>query len=158
MWRVRWNLWKSRSTWACELKCISLTSCYWDMPVTLHVSVWVEITETEETPTEEERHAPRERVSWNPAIILNSVRHFSHAPRERVSWNFFKSRFSVFVWMSRSTWACELKSLVNAVFHVLKSHAPRERVSWNICVVYMCFCQNRHAPRERVSWNHLCNM
>ena len=32
-------------------------------------------------------------------------------------------------------------------------HAPRERVSWNICVVYMCFCQNRHAPRERVSWN-----
>ena len=33
--------------------------------VTLHVSVWVEITETEEEPTEEEGHAPRERVSWN---------------------------------------------------------------------------------------------
>ena len=76
-------------------------------------------------------HAPRERVSWN--VTLGFALHTMHA--------------------SRSTWACELKS-VNGVFHVLTScHAPRERVSWNLWRILQKLQTLRHAPRERVSWN-----
>ena len=77
----------SRSTWACELKFCTLWSwCYivpvtlhvsvWvemprlpvittTCPVTLHVSVWVEIVWPCRCLTTLNRHAPRERVSWN---------------------------------------------------------------------------------------------
>ena len=55
--------------------------------------------------------------------------------------------------MSRSTWACELKSTTTYMRIAGVSHAPRERVSWNalsfISVIPVC----GHAPRERVSWN-----
>ena len=54
----------SRSTWACELKLVSI-SC---------VSVLV-------------RHAPRERVSWNILGGFRLENCICHAPRERVSWN-----------------------------------------------------------------------
>ena len=33
----------SRSTWACELKFVKICKYGWGIPVTLHVSVWVEI-------------------------------------------------------------------------------------------------------------------
>ena len=77
---------RSRSTWACELK----------------FPVWPLLSEYSS-------HAPRERVSWNVFMSFNSpllnvtlhvsvwveMLHFryhntdkSHAPRERVSWNF----------------------------------------------------------------------
>ena len=98
---------RSRSTWACELK----------------FPVWHLLSEYSS-------HAPRERVSWNVTYLLYTVFHCRHAPRERVSWN-HKVRWlvslllvtlHVSVWVeitrmvnvednkkSRSTWACELK-------------------------------------------------
>ena len=143
----------SRSTWACELKLIVLgfanfksshaprervswnqQFCYISRlghSVTLHVSVWVEISFgcgswiwTNES-----------RSTWACELKLfftfESYRYGGHAPRERVSWNSFVLRLpcyhlvtlhvSVWVeiahccairlchWSSRSTWACELK-------------------------------------------------
>ena len=98
---------KSRSTWACELKCAyALRSVLFGC------------------------HAPRERVSWNIYSKGERKPFNSHAPRERVSWNWKYHTYSFFapvtlhvsVWVeiynassplplaaSRSTWACELK-------------------------------------------------
>ena len=97
----------SRSTWACELKFIKLSYSSWVLS-----------------------HAPRERVSWNACCAWSDVHNNGHAPRERVSWNYmfcwcvwiFHVTLHVSVWVemtnmlfcaiikvSRSTWACELK-------------------------------------------------
>ena len=126
MWCVR----GSRSTWACELKCI-YKSC-----IVIGVSHaprervswnWI----VYHYARKQIGHAPRERVSWNCRISLfKAVSYKSHAPRERVSWNNFQLPFKlrnavtlhVSVWVeischknketsftSRSTWACELK-------------------------------------------------
>ena len=70
--RVSWNFTfrnceittASRSTWACELKCMV---CNANPRVT--------------------SHAPRERVSWNLSRFVNTAEVYRHAPRERVSWN-----------------------------------------------------------------------
>ena len=56
-------------------------------------------------------------------------------------------------WLSRSTWACELKFNVRWNYMIVSSHAPRERVSWNFCFHRHKMTKFRHAPRERVSWN-----
>ena len=98
--------------------------------VTLHVSVWVEMSAPDIlTDSWESRStwACELKLSIPPKLL--SVK--SHAPRERVSWNPFKS--GMYVWYS--------------------CHAPRERVSWNCQSAYERNCQHRHAPRERVSWN-----
>ena len=127
--RARKQCYKSRSTWACELKC----------------QRWA-------VPRRHRRHAPRERVSWNLYIEKNHgnsvvsrstwacelkfkrlvclIVNLRHAPRERVSWNEFCGCSGISVWVtlhvsvwveipvvidvstptvSRSTWACELK-------------------------------------------------
>ena len=55
--------------------------------------------------------------------------------------------------MSRSTWACELKSHWYTSTCFLFCHAPRERVSWNLWIRTFWDMQSGHAPRERVSWN-----
>ena len=121
----------SRSTWACELKSAPRSSGYQNGEVTLHVSVWVEI-------------------SWQTSGLLISIVTLhvsvwveipptlmptdflpSHAPRERVSWNTVQE----FLWL----WG--------------KGHAPRERVSWNAPPPSLIDFLKRHAPRERVSWN-----
>ena len=99
--------------------------------VTLHVSVWVEICP----------------FSWN---VSNDTR---HAPRERVSWNFLFVSFSALSRPSRSTWACELKFMGIDEDLRIVGHAPRERVSWNCTSHNRRECSSRHAPRERVSWN-----
>ena len=82
----------SRSTWACELKWIFrklavmisrhaprervswnplYTQCKYYSCVTLHVSVWVEITRSSSFTIELWSHAPRERVSWNFGLFLS---------------------------------------------------------------------------------------
>ena len=61
---------ESRSTWACELK-LSLRLC------------WIVLT----------GHAPRERVSWNLLSLAQLGLDRRHAPRERVSWNFLNTSF-----------------------------------------------------------------
>ena len=115
------------------------------------------------------RHAPRERVSWNPKSVCPYQQRFRHAPRERVSWNcysFFQLLHPVrhaprerVSWntlgaemkrttASRSTWACELKLFLYVVLLNWPCHAPRERVSWN------WFCRNFQNQRykSRSTW------
>ena len=95
--RVSWNNWvwivihrvnASRSTWACELKWFCR----------LHISKNL-------------CHAPRERVSWNPTfwqIVGNTGPVTLHVS----VWVEISSLApAVWVFQSRSTWACELKLL-----------------------------------------------
>ena len=120
-------------------------------------------------------HAPRERVSWNFPEDDLGYTNFGHAPRERVSWNLLQKfclltncvTLHVSVWVeimfspslgisvqkSRSTWACELKSLAVTCGISFSGHAPRERVSWNALRPWELRLDDCHAPRERVSWN-----
>ena len=149
-WRV-YEAVQSRSTWACELKyllyhryknitChaprerVSWNTAYWPIApcnvVTLHVSVWVEISFRKW-----KQRTVSSRSTWACELKFSN-RSFgiytpSHAPRERVSWNERRSQHQenmqvtlhVSVWVeitisgtptptirSRSTWACELKS------------------------------------------------
>ena len=120
----------SRSTWACELK---LTTGTWPL------RLWG-------------RHAPRERVSWNYSWLENSIFHtvtlhvsvwieisamdcglFTPLVTLHVSvWIEINAEVSnTAVAPSRSTWACELKSLEVVPVMSRSGHAPRERVSWN---------------------------
>ena len=93
--RVSWNLFHLKH---CPIWLVTLHVSVWvEMPatlkmlispgVTLHVSVWVEIKRTITRDLSTARHAPRERVSWNPYYR-----------------SYLPGRFG-----SRSTWACELK-------------------------------------------------
>ena len=123
------------------------------------MSVWVEIQGHSTMNLFHYRHAPRERVSWNFAKITYINNCSSHAPRERVSWNNIswallrnstlsrstwacelkseRSSFSGMVIASRSTWACELKCPYHSLSAYLWSgHAPRERVSWNVSTYF----------------------
>ena len=122
---------ESRSTWACELKCQACHTAPVDPSVTLHVSVWVEIAHIWHDTVCAERHAPRERVSWNSLWSLSVHSCCRHAPRERVSWN-----------------NCSPITIIQ-----IYGHAPRERVSWNAWRRTWQRRDRRHAPRERVSWN-----
>ena len=125
---------KSRSTWACELK------------LTLEKSL-----------TFTKSHAPRERVSWNAVILrkfeidLNVTLHVSVWVEiyvqfcenidylSRSTWacelKLLPYHAQMFERWSRSTWACELKLPDTNKFTAKTSHAPRERVSWN-CQVH----------------------
>ena len=65
----------------------------------------------------------------------------------------FEQRCLICRIMSRSTWACELKSINWIIDGINGCHAPRERVSWNEKRRNDILCEVSHAPRERVSWN-----
>ena len=77
---------QSRSTWACELKCIKL-----------HFR------------SKQSCHAPRERVSWN----LGNSYQLQNRCTSRSTWacelKFVKNFTKISNTPSRSTWACELK-------------------------------------------------
>ena len=98
---------RSRSTWACELKC-NITAC----KLTIH----------------------RSRSTWACELkCLERSRqavYVRHAPRERVSWNFLMILlpFQIFVTLHVSVWV-EIAYLT--LHERSMSHAPRERVSWN---------------------------
>ena len=150
--------------------------CHWrTLRVTLHVSVWVEIVVIIALTKSINRHAPRERVSWNFHECGGDIQAVRHAPRERVSWNDHRLQqaheiqvtLHVSVWVeirvsenltphsaSRSTWACELKYAWHTGYNQYIRHAPRERVSWNSRAVFHQLDNVSHAPRERVSWNY----
>ena len=158
-WNDRWRAYRgrtyrSRSTWACELKWKRL---HWFSNL-----LW-------------------SRSTWACELKLDSVLlSFSlnrHAPRERVSWNLmFSSKQHVIpVTLHVSVWVEMTFLLLLLTF--LRRHAPRERVSWNV-LIRLKFAQRGvtlhvsvwvemtnsngkpflftgHAPRERVSWNLL---
>ena len=89
---------------------VSYVTLLFQYLVTLHVSVWVEIGRSTLIFSKTERHAPRERVSWNSRPKRKKPPSLRHAPRERVSWNSVVSHRRIF----------------------RPGHAPRERVSWNL--------------------------
>ena len=153
----RWSVsnchFQSRSTWACELK--------WPHGRISRYS--------------QRGHAPRERVSWNYKYYFRQRITKCHAPRERVSWNPSLYQCKV-IFVSRSTWACELKFISLLPFNgsmVSRStwacelklvgqpwFFPKLNVTLHVSVWVEIHathlnkpqCQ-RHAPRERVSWN-----
>ena len=100
------------------------------------------------------RHAPRERVSWNPTnlgqfLVVNVTLHVSVWVEMD-----FQKLLTVFG-LSRSTWACELKCSNEPTSLYCVGHAPRERVSWNLQSRWCWYHWWSHAPRERVSWNSI---
>ena len=80
----------------------------WLYAVTLHVSVWVEI-----------------KVKKWKEVNYNVTLHVSVWVEMENSTNKRRIR------MSRSTWACELKYTLMLKCFLWAGHAPRERVSWN---------------------------
>ena len=125
------GVYASRSTWACELKWLLPPPATFSTKVTLHVSVWVEMRPPPKHPLQQLRHAPRERVSWNPLETTFTAVTPRHAPRERVSWNdsstFLAGIFCVTLHVS--VWV-EISTLTPLLLQRFR-HAPRERVSWN---------------------------
>ena len=143
----------SRSTWACELKWqnsqfLTVNTCHaprervswncakcsrrWKWPVTLHVSVWVEICEHGKRYWQK-----RSRSTWACELKYRII----HLLKFRLFVTLHVSVWVEIVWMlknrktvfsSRSTWACELKLYLYYIGKILYCHAPRERVSWNI--------------------------
>ena len=125
---LRLLLLMSRSTWACELKFVHLTTLL-DFPrVTLHVSVWVEIDIHPYRPWIRMGHAPRERVSWN--LIINML--VLYKRKSRSTWacelKFNRQRKNLCRHWSRSTWACELK------FHDLRHISASVMVTLHVSV------------------------
>ena len=113
------------------------------LSVTLHVSVWVEMHISDDMTKKLCRHAPRERVSWNPNPIQKAGLLNCHAPRERVSWNLCNEivNSSCNVTLHVSVWVEITFSGEGSIIRV-RSHAPRERVSWNLqklCFLTNCF-------------------
>ena len=81
--------------------------------VTLHVSVWVEIS-----------------VSEDGTVVANVTLHVS------VWVEIFDKLYKATPDESRSTWACELKWQACIGCVRMPCHAPRERVSWNSKELY----------------------
>ena len=140
------------------------------------MSVWVEIHNLVCDTSKHNRHAPRERVSWNwvrrrimsfliVTLLVSVWVEITDYGRRLIP---LYVTLLVSVWVeillkspivftylsSRSSWACELKWMRGEVNgNLLQSHAPRERVSWNNRLHWRFCWHIRHAPRERVSWN-----
>ena len=146
-----WNTFLSRSTWACELKSMVNSSLFYSLGhaprervswnwqgmviflkciVTLHVSVWVEILIKVNL-------SDIDRVTLHVSVWVEMTAH-SLPPIQSLSrstWacelKSFFTRFNSMSYRSRSTWACELKYDGTRRWPQQRSHAPRERVSWN---------------------------
>ena len=159
---------RSRSTWACELKFEIYTWLLWF-----------------------QCHAPRERVSWNFQYPCLTSCTSGHAPRERVSWNLLppccpcvaKVTLHVSVWVeifgtmicfraspvtlhvsvwveifckgklplstqSRSTWACELKY----AYSVLALCVYPSRSTWACELKFLHRFQNLCHTSSRSTW------
>ena len=185
----------SRSTWACELKLFLNPFFFhpfrhaprervsWNpilvysavkLPVTLHVSVWVEIyciflvhfqaivtlhvsvwVEIKNSATQAEPIVSRS--TWACELKLSFLdtlgSRYGHAPRERVSWNVNAQGFYLHASQSRSTWACELKFCwFWRLFWILWSRSTWACELKSICSK-LTLEPFSHAPRERVSWN-----
>ena len=122
--------------------------------VTLHVSVWVEMTRSLWNVSDW-------RVTLHVSVWVEILCQMIYLKHELVTlhvsvWVEISSLTpAVWVFQSRSTWACELK--FSPAIRTVSSlrHAPRERVSWNVLPCVCNYFLTRHAPRERVSWNEI---
>ena len=136
----------SRSTWACELKC---TSPMGDPCAHWSRSTWAcELKSVgRSTPRKVVGHAPRERVSWNDKYVICGYRipvtlHVSvwveiWQRLKRFAGFYVTLHVSVWVeiiiifkiwtfYMSRSTWACELK----CSYGILGDYFNPSRSTW----------------------------
>ena len=171
---VKYNVEWSRSTWACELKFFSVFHSLplkshaprervsWNeianlsfkiSSVTLHVSVWVEIEEHNRTDL---AHWVTLHVSVWVEIFMNKLSFLSGLVTLHVSvWvemHNLKSYLKTLT--SRSTWACELKSMVLIQLLMVIIVTLHVSVWVEIILLNLVLLMNRrHAPRERVSWN-----
>ena len=120
--------------------------------VTLHVSVWVEMTLTAwQCLTVMSRSTWACELKWKYWYFVysnNKSRSTWACELKSITYDDDSKNF-----LSRSTWACELKCLTNCICVIWCSHAPRERVSWNSFKNVFHLLEISHAPRERVSWN-----
>ena len=143
--------------------------------VTLHVSVWVEIIA--QYPHGEINYVTLHVSVWVEILPLSSMEEVSSVTLHVSVWVEIELADQVAICdvRSRSTWACELKYIMNNYGIQLAGHAPRERVSWNgvwrrhnrswkvtlhvsvwveiASILFNGFSCCSHAPRERVSWN-----
>ena len=151
------NLWKGHAPRERVSWNLSFTPLLRGRPVTLHVSVWVEIAVLLRIfLSTSSRSTWACELKWSCQSIYNTV------VWSRSTWacelKFINTLVVTFLSSSRSTWACELKFLLIIDKDDANSHAPRERVSWNSHKRWFATTRQSHAPRERVSWNfqHLC--
>ena len=121
LWPVKgFVFWLSRSTWACELKLAVNMERNRELIVTLHVSVWVEIFAWFICLFA--KNVTLHVSVWVEIQYVIRINHYPrHAPRERVSWNSLWQVRPCLWLLSRSTWACELKSSVMIVFWCVPS-------------------------------------
>ena len=121
-------------------------------PVTLHVSVWVEICNfLLREVFRQSRSTWACELKSNFATIL--FIQCGHAPRERVSWNNTSRIVTIDILCHAPRERVSWNLLYSQLSFLPKCHAPRERVSWNALCVYPVSNNFSHAPRERVSWN-----
>ena len=149
---VNFELSKSRSTWACELKYAK--SHYLRSKVESRSTWACELKLYDDIVVDEGGcHAPRERVSWNRWWCRLSHWIVRHAPRERVSWNDetqaeqLKSEVTLHV----SVWV----EIISMRLSIAKSLVTLHVSVWvEIVMIRKKYpMQPCHAPRERVSWN-----
>ena len=121
------------------------------------------------------RHAPRERVSWNHKILVHGQQSHRHAPRERVSWNrtlpyyhkILTVTLHVSVWVEMKTsliWASRFWVTLHVSVWVEMSYSYLCDLPYNVTLHVSVWVEIftkyenisadvSHAPRERVSWN-----
>ena len=122
---------RSRSTWACELKCFKYIIWQSELKVTLHVSVWVEILFAFFI------FSPfLSRSTW--ACELKCCTCYSWQWGYRVT-------LHVSVWVEIQN----LLTHVNNIFVTLHVSVWVEIYAYSV----LALCVGSHAPRERVSWN-----
>ena len=121
----------SRSTWACELKLLTSVCLGSRQRVTLHVSVWVEISlwVSQGCSCRVTLHVSVWVEIWPLSVCLSRAMSRSTWACELKSTSLFPIHAEM---PSRSTWACELKFCkISDILSMSWCHAPRERVSWN---------------------------
>ncbi len=102
-------MWKSSSSWGCELKFSFKFRCDIESVVILFVRMWVEID----------------------GKYVNFERFLGHPLREDVSWNVCIFRKILVSCQSSSSWGCELKYTSVGGRSWRSRHPLREDVSWN---------------------------
>ena len=167
---------RSRSTWACELKCFKYIIWQSELKVTLHVSVWVEILFaffifspflSRSTWACELKCCTCYSWQWGYRVTLH-VSVWVEIQNLLTHVNNIFVTLHVSVWVeivvdlfaraiaeSRSTWACELKWQRKS----LQRKNLQSRSTW-ACELKWRWRWKRwqtwsHAPRERVSWNNI---
>ena len=134
---------------------VKISMSLMSVSVTLHVSVWVEMSIS--TPTLTILIVTLHVSVWVEITYITKIDEVTHVTLHVSVWvEILKVSASDLVNTSRSTWACELKSLIGAEIIHCTGHAPRERVSWNVlldeCNLVKCRSRSTWACELKSSW------